>query len=91
VRLQEEHGQTVISTGPYAVVRRPMYAYGVLLMIGAPLLLGSLWGLTGVVLLMPLLAARALGEEAIFVDGLPCYSECAAKVLKWTPNLGPAA
>ena len=42
VRLQEERGQTVISTGPYAVVRHPMYAYAVLLMIGAPLLLGSL-------------------------------------------------
>jgi protein-S-isoprenylcysteine O-methyltransferase Ste14 len=37
VRLQEERGQTVISTGPYAVVRHPMYAYAVLLMIGAPL------------------------------------------------------
>jgi hypothetical protein len=35
----------------------------VLLMIGAPLLPGSLWGLLGVVLLLPLLAARALGEE----------------------------
>jgi protein-S-isoprenylcysteine O-methyltransferase Ste14 len=41
VRLQEECGQTVISTGPYAVLRHPMYAYAVLLMIGAPLLLGA--------------------------------------------------
>ena len=64
-------GQTVISTGPYAVVRHPMYAYAVLLMIGAPLLLGSLWGLLGVVLLLPLLAARALGEEVMLLDGLP--------------------
>jgi protein-S-isoprenylcysteine O-methyltransferase Ste14 len=80
VRLQEERGQTVISTGPYAVVRHPMYAYAVLLMIGAPLLLGSLWGLMGVVLLLPLLAARALGEEVMLLDGLPGYREYAAKV-----------
>jgi protein-S-isoprenylcysteine O-methyltransferase Ste14 len=80
VRLQKERGQTVISTGPYAVVRHPMYSYAVLLMIGAPLLLGSLWGLLGVVVLLPLLAARALGEEVMLMDGLPGYREYAAKV-----------
>jgi protein-S-isoprenylcysteine O-methyltransferase Ste14 len=80
VRLQQERGQTVISSGPYAVVRHPMYAYAVLLFVGAPLLLGSLWGLAGLVLLMPLLAARALGEEAMLIDGLPGYREYAAKV-----------
>jgi protein-S-isoprenylcysteine O-methyltransferase Ste14 len=80
VRLQQERGQTVISNGPYAVVRHPMYAYAVLLFVGAPLLLGSLWGLAGLVLLMPLLAARALGEEAMLIDGLPGYREYAAKV-----------
>jgi protein-S-isoprenylcysteine O-methyltransferase Ste14 len=80
IRLQQERGQTVISTGPYAVVRHPMYAYVVLLMIGAPLLLGSLWGLLGIVLVLPLLAARTLGEEVMLMDGLPGYREYAAKV-----------
>jgi protein-S-isoprenylcysteine O-methyltransferase Ste14 len=56
-----------------------MYAYAVLLMIGA-FLLGSLWGLLGVVLLLPLLAARALSEEVMLLDGLPGYREYAAKV-----------
>ena len=79
-RLSEQSGQTVISTGPYAVVRHPMYAYAVLFMIGVPLLLGSLWGLLGVVLFLPLMAARALGEKAMLMDGLPGYSEYAAKV-----------
>jgi protein-S-isoprenylcysteine O-methyltransferase Ste14 len=80
IRLQEERGQTVISTGPYAFVRHPMYAYVVLLLIGTPLLLGSLWGLLGVIFAMPLMAARALGEEALLMDGLPGYREYAAKV-----------
>ena len=80
VRLQTERGQTVISTGPYAVVRHPMYAYALPLFIGMPLLLGSLWGLLGVVVVVPLMAARALGEEALLMAGLPGYREYAAKV-----------
>jgi protein-S-isoprenylcysteine O-methyltransferase Ste14 len=82
VQLQQERGQTVISTGPYAVVRHPMYAYALLFMIGVPLLLGSLWGLLGLVLFIPLLAARLLGEEAMLMDGLPGYRDYAAKV-RW--------
>ena len=80
LRVQEERGQTVISTGPYAVVRHPMYAYTLLLFIGIPLLLGSLWGLLGVALFLPLLIARVIGEEAMLMDGLPGYREYAAKV-----------
>jgi protein-S-isoprenylcysteine O-methyltransferase Ste14 len=80
VRVQRERGQTVISTGPYAVVRHPMYAYVVLLLIGTPLLLGSLWGLLGLFVAMPLVAVRALGEEDLLMDGLPGYREYAAKV-----------
>jgi protein-S-isoprenylcysteine O-methyltransferase Ste14 len=80
VRLQAERGHTVISTGPYAVERHPMYAYAALLMIGAPLLLGSLWGLLGVLLFLPLLAARVLGEEVMLLKGLAGYREYAAKV-----------
>ena len=80
LRVQEERGQTVISTGPYAVVRHPMYAYSLLVFIGTPLLLGSLWGLLGVVFFIPLLAARVLGEEAMLMDGLSGYRDYAATV-----------
>ncbi len=80
IRLQRERGHTVISTGPYAVVRHPMYAYAIVLMIGTPLLLGSLWGLLGVPLAIPLIAARAVGEEDLLMDGLAGYREYAAKV-----------
>jgi hypothetical protein len=56
---------------PYAVVRRPGYAYAVLFLVGTPLILGSLWGLFGLVFTRPLMAVRALGEEALLADGLP--------------------
>jgi protein-S-isoprenylcysteine O-methyltransferase Ste14 len=80
VRVQQERGQTVISSGPYAVVWHPMYSYVLLLLVGTPLLLGSLWGLLGIVVVMPLLAARTLGEEEVLMDGLPGYRDYAAKV-----------
>lgn len=80
IGVQRERGQTVISSGPYAIVRHPMYAGFLPLMIGAPLLLGSLWGMLVVVLFVPLLAARIAGEEAVLREGLPGYREYVAKV-----------
>ncbi len=80
IRLQKERAQTVISSGPYAVVRHPMYSYALLLLIGAPLLLGSLWGLLGLAVFVPLLALRIFGEEAMLMDGLPGYRDYATKV-----------
>jgi protein-S-isoprenylcysteine O-methyltransferase Ste14 len=79
VRLQEERGQTVISTGPYAVVRHPMYAYAVLLMIGAPLLLGSLWGLLGVVLLLPRWRLARLARRSCSWTGCPVIANTPQK------------
>jgi protein-S-isoprenylcysteine O-methyltransferase Ste14 len=73
IRVQAERGQTVASTGPYAVVRHPMYAFVLPLLIGTPLLLGSAWGLLWLVPLVLLLAARIIGEEAVLMDGLAGY------------------
>ena len=80
IRLQAERKQTVISSGPYAVVRHPMYSYALLMMVGSALLLGSLWSLTCVAALTLLMAARALGEEKMLLDGLEGYRDYAAKV-----------
>ena len=80
IAVQAERGQTVISTGPYARVRHPMYSWSLALMIGMALLLGSLWGLLGVLVALPLIAARALGEEEVLFAGLPGYADYAAKV-----------
>jgi len=82
VRVQAERGQRVISTGPYARVRHPLYAGANLWMIGTPLMLGSRWGLIGSALMILLIAARAVGEEKVLVDGLPGYADYRRKV-RW--------
>jgi len=61
VKIQE--GQKVIDTGPYALVRHPMYTSALLLFIGLPLLLGSWRGLWISALLSLALAWRSVGEE----------------------------
>lgn len=80
VRLQADRGQHVVTTGPYSVVRHPMYAFALFFFIGTPLLLGSLWGLAGAILFVPLLVARILGEEALLAEGLAVYREYADRV-----------
>jgi protein-S-isoprenylcysteine O-methyltransferase Ste14 len=47
--------QRVISTGPYALVRHPMYAAALVMLLGIPLALGSSWGLLVIVAMMPAL------------------------------------
>jgi protein-S-isoprenylcysteine O-methyltransferase Ste14 len=68
-----EPGQQVVSSGPYAWVRHPMYSGGHLLLIGTPLALGSWWGLLIVPLFLPVIAWRILNEEAVLTRDLPGY------------------
>ncbi|MFH1487234.1 MAG: isoprenylcysteine carboxylmethyltransferase family protein [Chloroflexota bacterium] len=74
--------QKVISTGPYAIVRHPMYAAGIALFIGMPLALGSYWGLLAFVAVLPALIWRLLDEEQFLARNLPGYIEYCAKV-RW--------
>ena len=67
--------QRVISTGPYAVVRHPMYASGSLYLLGTPLALGSYWGFLPIAAMMPFLIWRLIDEERFLVRNLPGYSE----------------
>ncbi|MBR0702778.1 isoprenylcysteine carboxylmethyltransferase family protein [Bradyrhizobium diazoefficiens] len=80
VKLQAERAQRVISTGPYAHVRHPMYSGMVLFFTGLPLLLGSWWGLAMVPIFIALFAIRIGIEERILRDGLPGYADYAARV-----------
>jgi protein-S-isoprenylcysteine O-methyltransferase Ste14 len=74
--------QTVISTGPYAIVRHPMYTGGSLLFIGTPLALGSYWGLLVLPVTLPALLWRLFNEERFLAKNLPGYTEYCAKV-RW--------
>jgi protein-S-isoprenylcysteine O-methyltransferase Ste14 len=65
--------QKVVSTGPYALVRHPMYAGAMVMFVGAPLALGSWWGLVPVLLLIASLVARLREEESYLARNLPGY------------------
>lgn len=80
VKLQAERAQRVISTGPYAHVRHPMYSGMILFFAGVPLLLGSWWGLLMLPLVLVLFAARIRIEERTLREGLPGYSDYMTRV-----------
>ena len=65
--------QKVISTGPYAIVRHPMYVGALLYLFGIPLALGSYWGLLAFVPIVPLLLWRIFDEERMLVKSLDGY------------------
>ena len=67
--------QKVISTGPYAFVRHPMYAGGLIMLLGIPIALGSWWALLVIVAMMPALIWRLFDEERFLARNLPGYAE----------------
>ncbi|MGD0522057.1 MAG: isoprenylcysteine carboxylmethyltransferase family protein [Terracidiphilus sp.] len=73
--VQVEEGQTVITTGPYSVVRHPLYAGAVVLMIFMPTALGSFVAWPAFLLLIPLYVLRLLNEEQVLNKELPGYSD----------------
>lgn len=80
IRIQDERQQRVISTGPYAIVRHPMYSGASVYMIGMPLLLGSWLGLLILPLILGALTLRIFIEEAVLRKGLPGYDEYAHRI-----------
>jgi protein-S-isoprenylcysteine O-methyltransferase Ste14 len=81
-------GQSVITTGPYAIVRHPMYAGAIAFFVGAPLMLGSWLGLAVTPFLIWGMGARAVGEERMLRAELPGYDDYAARVrYRFVPRL----
>jgi protein-S-isoprenylcysteine O-methyltransferase Ste14 len=72
--------QKVISTGPYALVRHPMYASALLYLAGTPLALGSYYGLLALAFIMSFLIWRLFDEEKFLAKNLPGYTEYQKKV-----------
>src|SRR4030095_5760932 len=73
VRVQTDRGQTVVSSGPYQYVRHPMYAGFILFAVGTALLLGSWYGLLGGLILIAMVAWRAVQEERVLREELNGY------------------
>lgn len=78
--VQVVEGQTVVSSGPYAVVRHPMYAGAILVFLGAPVALGSWWGLLLVPIFIAGFAWRLVNEEEFLREHLTGYTEYTHKV-----------
>jgi protein-S-isoprenylcysteine O-methyltransferase Ste14 len=80
VRIQADRGQHVVTSGPYRIVRHPMYAAAILYFAGVPLLLGSCWGLVPAPFFIVGLGARAVGEERVLRQALPGYDDYIKRV-----------
>jgi protein-S-isoprenylcysteine O-methyltransferase Ste14 len=80
VKVQAERGHRVVDTGPYALVRHPMYSGAVLYFAAIALSLGSWWGLALSPVFFVLFSVRASVEERTLADGLPGYADYLARV-----------
>lgn len=80
IRIQKDRGHTVISSGPYRIVRHPGYATWGIRTLGVPLLLGSLWAYVPAGLFVATFIVRTVLEERVLHAELPGYAEYAATV-----------
>jgi len=82
VKIQQERGQKVISTGLYGIVRHPLYGGAIFWLLGAPLMLGSVCGIVLGFVMIVTLAVRSIGEEETLKQGLEGY-EAYMKKVRW--------
>ena len=78
--IQVEEGQKVISSGPYSIVRHPMYSGALLYLAGTPLALGSWYGFIGFAFVLAGLIWRIFDEETLLVSSLSGYADYRSKV-----------
>ena len=79
VKIQKARGHLVVTTGPYAYIRHPMYAGALLVIVGVALWLGSWWGLIAGLGLVVIIAIRAVLEERSLAAELDGYAGYAAR------------
>ena len=73
--VEVEPEQTVITSGPYAKVRHPMYSVVLTMYLFSPLALGSYWAIIPIIFIIPLIVARILNEEKVLLRDLDGYEE----------------
>jgi protein-S-isoprenylcysteine O-methyltransferase Ste14 len=78
--IEVAENQKVISTGPYAIVRHPMYASASLYLLGTPLALGSYWAFIPIAAMIPFLVWRLFDEERFLATNLTGYIEYRKRV-----------
>lgn len=79
VRIQDDRGHTVVTSGPYRLVRHPMYAGLILEYMATPLVLGSVWAFVLAATLVGILVVRTALEDRTLQDELPGYKDYAAR------------
>ncbi len=80
VRIQEDRGQEVITTGPYRFVRHPGYVGVFGGMFCGALALGSWWGMIPLIPLVPIFLSRTIVEDRMLLEELPGYRDYALRV-----------
>jgi protein-S-isoprenylcysteine O-methyltransferase Ste14 len=80
VRIQTDRGHTVVSSGPYRVVRHPGYAGGVVAWIFAPVFFSSYWVAIPSIVVIVLTIIRTLLEDRTLQEELPGYREYTERV-----------
>ena len=80
--IEVASGQSVVSTGPYAIVRHPLYAAGVIFLLATALALGSWWALIPATIMGVAMIVRLLNEERFLARNLAGYSCYCARV-RW--------
>jgi protein-S-isoprenylcysteine O-methyltransferase Ste14 len=77
--VEVEKDQKVISTGPYSIVRHPMYLGTIIMFLFTPLALGSWWALAVFIFLPLVLIFRIINEESVLIKDLPGYEDYCQK------------
>lgn len=86
--IESSADQRVISTGPYAWVRHPIYGAALVMLLGIPIALGSWWSILIVAVISPVLIWRLLDEEKFLAGRLsgyrPIKTGCAIGCCRWS-------